>query len=128
MNPKKFFQSALSLAVLMWPVAVGAQSDTQQGLNFIRYLFSFGGLAGERTLIGLIAAVIQLLLFVAGSLAVLFVIIGGYQYITSAGNEERAERAKKTLVNAIIGIVVILLSFVIISVIVNTIGSRPLGT
>jgi hypothetical protein len=50
------------------------------------------------------------------------VVIGGYQYITSAGNEEQSEKGKKTLVNAIIGIVVIVLSFTIINVVVNTVS------
>jgi hypothetical protein len=53
---------------------------------------------------------------------VLFVIIGGYQYLTSGGNEEAAEKGKKTLVNAIIGVVLIVLAYVIINVIVNTVS------
>ncbi|MEO8065894.1 MAG: hypothetical protein ABI643_03535 [Candidatus Doudnabacteria bacterium] len=66
--------------------------------------------------------IINTLLAIAGLLAVLFIIIGGFQYITSAGNEERAEAGRKTLVNAIIGIVIIILSFVIITVINNALG------
>ena len=61
----------------------------------------------------------NILLPVAGLIAVLFLIIGGYQYITSAGNEELAERGKHTLQNAIIGLLVIILSYVIVVVIAN---------
>jgi len=64
--------------------------------------------------------IVQVLLFVAGGIAVLFVIIGGFQYITSAGNTEGATRGKKTVINSIIGIVIIILSYLIISVIVDT--------
>ena len=60
----------------------------------------------------------------AGAIAVVFIIIGGYQYIASGGNEETAEKGKKTLVNAIIGIVVIVLAYAIINVLVNLVGSN----
>src|SRR4051812_8481916 len=33
----------------------------------------------------------------AGGIAVVFIIIGGYLYITAAGNEEQAEKGRKTL-------------------------------
>ena len=105
--------------------ALAQGSDTNRGLNSIRLLFPIGGVSGAQTLTGptgLIYRVISLLLFVAGALAVFFVIIGGYQYITSAGNEEAAEKGKKTLLNAIIGIVVIVMAYVIINVVVNTIS------
>jgi TRAP-type C4-dicarboxylate transport system permease small subunit len=66
---------------------------------------------------GFIMKIINIALTVAGLVAVLFLIIGGFRYITSAGNEETAESAKKIIINAIIGIVIIILSFVIVRVI-----------
>src|SRR3989344_5039723 len=45
----------------------------------------------------LFTGVIGWLLFFAGSIAVLFLLVGGYQYITAAGNEERMEKGKKIL-------------------------------
>jgi len=68
---------------------------------------------------GFIYEIILLMLTIAAGLAVLFLIIGGYWYITSAGNEEQAEKGQKTVVNAIIGIIVIVLSYVIINVVVR---------
>ncbi|MBI3231918.1 MAG: hypothetical protein HYZ51_02465 [Candidatus Doudnabacteria bacterium] len=115
----------ISVLTALGPAAAFAQSDVSRGLNSIRLLFPIGGISGSQTLTGptgLIYRIVSLLLFVAGALAVVFVIIGGYQYITSAGNEEQSEKGKKTLLNAIIGIVVIVLSYVIINVVVNTIS------
>lgn len=66
------------------------------------------------------------MLEVAGAIAVLFVIIGGFWYITSAGNEEQAEKGQKTVTNAIIGVIVVVLSYVIITVIANFV-SNPAG-
>ncbi len=54
--------------------------------------------------------------------AVLFLIVGGLQYITASGNEKRAEAAKSTILYAVVGLVVILLSFVIVGFIRQNIG------
>lgn len=69
-------------------------------------------------------AVINILLAVAGLIAVLVLIIAGFRYVTSFGNEEAVGGAKKMIINALIGIVVIILSFVIVRVISN-IALRP---
>lgn len=74
---------------------------------------------GGNTLGGIIIRVIEIALAIAGLIAILFVIIGGFRYVTAAGNEEAAESAKKTILNAIIGVVVIILSYVILRVIQN---------
>ncbi|HYV33379.1 MAG TPA: hypothetical protein VE973_00830, partial [Candidatus Limnocylindria bacterium] len=76
---------------------------------------------GTSTVNGLIVTIIGWLLSISFGLAVLFLIIGGFRYITSAGNEESAEAGKKTIINAIIGIVIIILSYVIVSVIANAV-------
>jgi H+/gluconate symporter-like permease len=75
------------------------------------------GLPGDTSVSGFIIKIINVALTVAGLIAVLFLIIGGFRYITSAGNEETAEQAKKIITNSIIGIVIIILSFVIVRVI-----------
>ena len=71
----------------------------------------------------LIRTVINWMLGVAFGIAVLFLIIGGFWYITSAGNEETAEKGKGTAVNAIIGIVIIILSYVIVNVVSNLVAN-----
>ncbi len=60
-------------------------------------------------------------------IAVLFLIIGGFWYITSAGNEETAAKGKSTVINAIIGIVIIILSYVIINVVSNLVSGGSNG-
>lgn len=52
--------------------------------------------------------------------AVVFIIVGGFQWLTSAGNEERVELAKKTISSAVIGMVLVLMSWAIVTFIVNT--------
>ncbi|MDR3642334.1 MAG: pilin [Candidatus Doudnabacteria bacterium] len=130
----KYWQAAVVFgSILAMPRLVSAQSTGGDafgsGLNGVGGLFpgtggmGIGGathLTGQN---GLIYLVITMLLYIAGAIAIVFVIVGGYQYITSAGNEEAAEKGKQNVVNAIIGIVIIVLSFVIINVISNYVAS-----
>lgn len=50
------------------------------------------------------------LLGFVGALAVLFIIIGGFQMVTSSGEPKKLETAKKTLTYAIIGLLVVILA------------------
>lgn len=83
-----------------------------------------GNTTQDSTASGFILKIINIALAIAGLIAVLFLIIGGFRYITSAGNEETAEKAKKIILNSIIGIVVIILSFVIVRVISNALTGQ----
>lgn len=103
----------LTLAILVLPLVVGAQgfrTPSAPGTD---------PLPGQNTATEIILRVIQILLAIAGLVAVIFLIVGGFRYITAGGNEETAEAAKKTITNAIIGIVIIILAFVIVRVISN---------
>jgi hypothetical protein len=42
------------------------------------------------------------------------IIIGGFQWLTSAGNEEKVEKAKKTISSAVIGIIIVILAWAIV--------------
>lgn len=82
-------------------------------------LLGFCSPAGAQTATQLILGLIGIALVITGFLTVLFVIIGGFRYITAHGNEEQAEGAKKTLTHALIGLVIVILSFVMVRVIAN---------
>lgn len=51
----------------------------------------------------------------AGTISLLFVIVGGYQYMTAGGDAERATRGKRTMTWSAIGLAVIVMSGVIIN-------------
>jgi len=106
----------LLVGVLVVPMVVGAQFQPPSAGGT--------GLPNDTSLSGFILKIINIALALAGLIAVLFLIIGGFRYITSAGNEETAEQAKAIILNAIIGIVVIILSFVIIRVISSALTDR----
>ncbi|MBU1092281.1 pilin [Patescibacteria group bacterium] len=59
----------------------------------------------------------------AGALAVLFLIYGGIQYIIGGAKAE--ETAKKLIMNAIIGLIVIALAYVLAQLAIDLVTSTP---
>jgi uncharacterized membrane protein len=54
-----------------------------------------------------------------GVLAVLLIIYGGVMYMTAAGEQGKIDKGKKVIMYAVIGIIIILLSFVVVQAILN---------
>lgn len=109
------------------PLLAQAQADVDAGLSRIgteARLSGTGFFRSQDSVVTVIGKIIRLLLFVSGAIAVLFLIIGGFWYLTSAGNQEWADKGRKTIINAIIGLVIIILSYVIVNSIVNLVNCR----
>jgi hypothetical protein len=117
------------LVLTMLPLSALAQgSGTYQGagggaVQIPSFFIGRSTPAGSQTFGGLVLVVLNILLLVVGSLSVLFFIIGGFRYVTSSGNEENAAAAKKTMLHAIIGLVVVIMSFALIYIITNVLIS-----
>ncbi len=69
----------------------------------------------------IINILVSLLLFaigISGIIAFIYIIVGGYKYITSSGSPESTESAKKTLMYSIIGLIIVIASFAIVRFVV----------
>ncbi len=74
---------------------------------------------------GLIPAVLNIvngLLVVAGIAASIYLVIGGVRYITSQGEEGETEKAKNTILFALVGLIVIGISAALVNFIINTVA------
>jgi hypothetical protein len=122
---KKFGSIALMVVLGLTTMAFIASAQTAPpGLQppgnpggLVDLSYQFGGRGG---LSGMISAIINIILAVAGAISVMFLIIGGFQYILSGANEDLAKRGKTTLKNSIIGLIIIVLSYTVVSVVYNT--------
>ncbi len=65
------------------------------------------------------ARLIKAVLGVSGGLALLMFIWGGFLFLTAGGNDGRIKKGKETLTWAIIGIVVILAAYILVSALIN---------
>jgi hypothetical protein len=69
------------------------------------------------------ANIIKIVLGFLGILAVVIILIGGFKWMTAAGNEEGIEEAKKILIAGIIGLAIVLASWGIASFVLNSLIS-----
>ncbi|HID92024.1 TPA: hypothetical protein EYP45_02805 [Candidatus Peregrinibacteria bacterium] len=70
----------------------------------------------------LIEEIINFLLYVLGFLALIafvYLLYGGFLYITSLGNDDKAEEGKNIVINAIIGFLIIMFSYILMMSILN---------
>ena len=65
----------------------------------------------------MVAKILNIIISLAGVVLLLMLIMGGFGYITSGGDKEKAAKAKNTLTYAILGLVVILGAWLIIRLI-----------
>lgn len=66
-----------------------------------------------------IRSVIKVVAGLAGLVATGFFVVGGFQYITSSGNPEHMDRAKRTLIHSAVGLSIVFGAFVIASIVTN---------
>lgn len=59
----------------------------------------------------LVAQVIKVFLGVVGAIALIFVIYGGFEMLTSSGNQEKVKKGRETLMWAALGLIVVFGSY-----------------
>lgn len=117
MERKKTHRIRLSvLAIAVCVVAVGAFFAMHEANATPFTIQDFGGSVGLGTA-DLKTTVINIIKWILGILAltaVVFIIYGGVIWLTSAGNPEKIQKAKKIILNAVIGMVIVLISWAIV--------------
>jgi choline-glycine betaine transporter len=71
---------------------------------------------------GLLAKIADVVAIIAGIAAVIMVLIGGFRYITANGDAQSATTARRTVLAAVIGLIVIVASWSIISFVLRRIS------
>ena len=70
---------------------------------------------------GVLKNVINVMLYLAGSIAVIMIVVGGIRYITSDGDPGAASKAKNTIIYALVGIVVASMSYALVNFVIDRI-------
>lgn len=101
---------------------VSAQVDPKASIE--QGVVSAGGGSGSTgdSLKGMIQTVVTTLLFIVGAVSVIMIIYGGFRYVTSGGDSNSVTSAKNTILYAVIGLVVALLSYAIVGYVLGTLG------
>lgn len=69
-----------------------------------------------------VGKVMQVAFGFAGGIALIMIVIGGFKYINSLGNPQNVAKAKDTILYAIIGLVVCISGYAIVSFVVTKVG------
>jgi hypothetical protein len=78
-----------------------------------------GGAGSGFTVQTIIRDVTNTLIFFVGAISVIVLIIGGIRYIVSGGNSSSVEGAKNTILYAVVGIVVSVAAYAIVTFVLN---------
>ena len=68
---------------------------------------------GTRSLQETIASIIRVVLSLLGIVALVIVLMGGFQWMTAGGNDENVKKAKQRIFQGIIGLAIVLSAFAI---------------
>lgn len=74
----------------------------------------------------IVARIIRGVIGVTGIVLVVLLIYAGFRYMTAAGDPKKVEAAKSTIIQAVVGLAIILLSYAIASFVINMLA-RALG-
>ncbi len=111
-------QFAIVAFVAVAPIVIPRVADAQLVNEFVtRCPADTGVRCTEGNISQIFRLIISWALAIAFIAAVIMLIWGGFRYITSAGNDDQAKTARGTIVNALIGIVIIILSYIIVQIV-----------
>lgn len=114
---KKIIFVSLGLMVLVaLPTLTFADNEY---LNWMENTIHNTPVMENADLIGIIFKTIQYLLTFLGVVAVVVILIGGFMWMTAAGNDEKVGKAKKIIVQGLIGLIIVLLAFAIATFVIQ---------
>ena len=91
----------------------GLHSGLQQGKTSEMPTTIFGNT-------GIFTRIVSVMLFTVGILSIIMLIFGGLRYIISNGDSKKVEAAKNTILYAIIGLIVAIMSYAIVNFVVSS--------
>src|SRR3989338_3486450 len=115
------FYRVLPLAAMALPTMALAQPDL--GLNSFENEITLGRADIRVT----IARIINVALGLLGIVAVVIILLGGFTWMTAAGNEEKVDKARKLIVAGIIGLAIILSAYAIARFVIESLVTATTG-
>lgn len=109
--------SALMLVGGLGMVPVMAEGDLCEDFKDNPELAEAAGCNTTKKADSVINTVIEIVLAIMGVVAVGVMIYGGYLYMTSIGDASKAKRARDVILYGLVGLVVALLAFAIVSLV-----------
>lgn len=74
-----------------------------------------------------LSVIIQIFFLFAGLAALVYLLLGAYEWISSSGEKEKLNKAQQKILNAIVGLILIVVIFVVFEVIMGTVLGGKFG-
>lgn len=71
-------------------------------------------------LLRLVGNAVSILMIVAGFVAIAFIIVGGFTYITSSGDPSGIKKGRDIIINAVIGLILAMIAFGVVTFITGS--------
>lgn len=113
---------AVIIFVSFFPLLTFGQSIVPENVSGV--VIPDTGQGNPQTITQIVTNFMRWILGIFGMLAVIAFVIAGILYITSAGNQEQAQKAKRAMVYSIVGVVVGLMGVVVIKAVEGFISGR----
>jgi hypothetical protein len=121
-------QFVMISVIMVLPFAFAQSSHAQLVNTFVNQCPADTGVrCSEGSIAAIFKLIINWALAIAFIAAVIMLIVGGFRYITSAGNTDSATKGKTAIVNALIGIVIIVLSYIIVQIVYRFVAGTGTG-
>lgn len=73
---------------------------------------------------GVFTKITNTILYAVGIVSVVMLIYGGIRYVVSGGDSKKVTDAKNTIMYALIGLIIAILSFAIVNFVINAVGGE----
>lgn len=129
-NIKQAVYATVSGALAFAPLMAGASTLTPSSNSgaSVSTTQNAAGTLANTSIFALVSNVMNWLLGLTGVLAVIAFVISGILYLTAAGDEEQIEKAKTTMMYAIIGLVVAFVGLIVVNAVSGLTGAGNAGS
>jgi len=124
---------------LFIPVGVVSQTNDPTSTQSDNVCATFGGdescvggidrfnTEGSSGVVTLVLNIATILTFISGAVAVLFIVYGGFQAITAAGDQNKYSSGLKTVQYAIVGLILAIVAYTIVAVVGGFVGNLDIS-
>lgn len=82
---------------------------------------------GPSSIADLVAFIFTTVISLSGAIMLVMLLFGGVTYLTAGGNDENTAKAKKIMLNAVIGLIIVLASYGVGTWILDVVGGGTIG-
>ncbi len=108
---KRIIVLVLIISFLIPIFCLAASSSMGGILKDVAVKAGFSSDTEETTLVTSIAKFLRIFFSILGVIFLIIIVYGGFTWMTAGGNEEQINKSKKLLINAAIGLAIIILAY-----------------